>query len=472
MAPAIHRLCASETAAIPDGRAVVDLGQNSLEQVLATIDFRQSGVLMHSFITDLYPICRSITGAGFRETLRCIGRRIPLEIREVATGTQVFDWTVPREWNITAGWVKDPNGKTVVDFRWSNLHVVNYSTPVRRRLPLSELREHLHTLPDRPDWIPYRTSYYKESWGFCLAHKQLVELQEGDYEVYIDSRLEDGSLTYGECYLPGERTDEILLSCHACHPSLCNDNLSGVALVTMLAELFKRTSLKYSYRFLFIPGCIGSITWLALNEDRVSRIRNGLVVACVGDPGKLHYKRSRRGDAEIDRASIHALRHRNEEFSVLDFSPFGYDERQYCSPGFNLAVGSLTRTPHGRFPEYHTSADDLEFVRPEALADSLAVYLSVIHILENDARYISLNPKCEPQLGRRGLYRTLGGFPHAGQLELAMLWVLNLSDGHHSLLDIAERAALSFESILQATRSLNQHGLLRELPAEAQSTLK
>ena len=270
----------------------------------------------------------------------------------------------------------------MIDFQKSNLHVVNYSIPVRRRVRFAELREHLHTLPDRPDWIPYRTSYYKEDWGFCLTHSQLERLEDGEYEVCIDSRLEDGSLTYGEYFIPGNRTDEVLLSCHACHPSLCNDNLSGVALVTQLGETLSSLSLNYSYRVLFIPGTIGSITWLAMNADKVPQVRHGLVVACVGDPGKFHYKKSRCGNAEIDRAAVHALRHCGVEFEVLDFSPYGYDERQYCSPGFNLSVGSLTRTPHGRYPQYHTSADDLDFVRPEALAGSLAVYLSVLRILE------------------------------------------------------------------------------------------
>jgi aminopeptidase-like protein len=436
----------------------------NLEQLLESSDLRDAGERMHGFISELYPICRSITGDGFRETLRWVREHIPLEIHEVPTGTKVFDWTVPKEWNIRDAWVKSENGERVIDFNKSNLHVVNYSVPVRRTMPLVELREHLHTLPDRPDWIPYRTSYYMENWGFCLAHSQLQKLEDGEYEVCIDSRLEEGSLTYGEYYIPGKRTDETLLSCHACHPSLCNDNLSGVVLVTHLAKLLSGVSLEYSYRFLFIPGTIGSITWLAHNEDKAPRIRHGLVVACVGDPGKFHYKRSRRCDAEIDRAAVHALRHCGEGFEVLDFSPYGYDERQYCSPGFNLAVGSLTRTPHGRFPQYHTSADDLDFVHPESLAGSLATYLSVFQILENNARYINLNPKCEPQLGKRGLYHAIGGLSHSPENEMAMLWVLNLADGEHSLLDVAERAGVPFDAVKRAADALREHGLLKEKP--------
>lgn len=432
-----------------------------MDKLLTPMKLAAAGDRMYRLIADLYPICRSITGDGFRQTLRRLSEQIPLEIHEVPTGTQVFDWTVPREWNVRHAWIKNPAGEKVIDFRRSNLHLVNYSVPVHRKMPLAELREHLHTLSGRPDWIPYRTSYYKESWGFCLAANELAQLPEGEYEVCIDSTLKDGSLTYGEYYLPGKRTDEVLLSCHACHPSLCNDNLSGVALVSSLAELLKGVSLEYSYRFLFIPGTIGSITWLARNELQVSRICHGLVVACVGDSGKFHYKRSRRGNAEIDRAAIHAFKSGGEEFEIRDFSPYGYDERQYCSPGFNLAVGSLTRTPHGEFPQYHTSADNLDFVKPEALAGSLAVYLALIRILENNACYINTSPKCEPQLGKRGLYRTLGGLPDAGQVEMAMLWILNLSDCDHSLLDIAERANLPFDTIYQSAQLLAEQGLLR-----------
>jgi len=417
---------------------------------------------MHAFATELYPTCRSITGDGLRTTLKRIGRQIPLEIQEVATGTTVFDWSVPREWNIRDAWIKNSRGEKVVDFQKSNLHVVQYSVPVQRRISLDELKTHLYSLPDRPDWIPYRTSYYQETWGFCLTHRQLEKLEPGEYEVKIDSTLAEGSLSYGEHFLRGRTADEVLLSCHVCHPSLANDNLSGVALSVKLAEILGGCSLKYSYRFLFIPGTIGSITWLARNSERARQIQHGLVVTCVGDSGGLHYKRSRRGDAEIDRAVIKALRDRRQPLEVRDFSPYGYDERQYCSPGFNLPVGSLTRSPHGTFAQYHTSADNLDFIRPEALSDSLAAYLAVISVLEGNSRYQNLNPWCEPQLGRRGLYRALGGFADAGQMELAFLWVLNLSDATHSLLDIAERADLPFELIEQAAETLVAHGLLEE----------
>jgi aminopeptidase-like protein len=420
------------------------------------------GESMHAFIGELYPICRSITGNGTRETLRRIGERIPLEMNEVRTGTPVFDWTIPREWNIRDAYVMNSRGEKVIDFAKSNLHVLNYSMPMRGEMSLAELRGHLFIAPDHPEWIPYKTSYYKDDWGFCLAANQLASLPEGRYEVVVDTSLEDGHLTYGECLIRGESDDEVLLSCHVCHPSLCNDNLSGIALCTFLAAHLLGQRLRYSYRFLFIPGTIGAITWLARNEYAARRIRHGIVAACVGDRGMMNYKRSRQGNAEIDRVVTHVLKHSGLPHGVADFSPYGYDERQFCSPGFDLPVGSLTRTPHGRFPEYHTSADNLDLVRPESLADSFEKYAAVLRTLEQNRTYINQNPKCEPQLGRRGLYRLLGGNVHAAEMELALLWVLNQSDGTRSLLDIAERANMRFELLHSAAQQLQDAGLLKD----------
>ena len=430
---------------------------------LGPLDSAQRGTDMYRLIEELYPICRSITGNGVRETLTAVSRHIPLEVSEVPSGSPVFDWTVPKEWNIRDAYIKNSRGERVVDFRRSNLHVLNYSVPVNRRMTLTELRPHLFTLPEQPDWVPYRTSYYSETWGFCLSHNQLLALEEGEYEVVIDSTLVPGHLTYGEFLLPGASTDEVLISCHVCHPSLCNDNLSGIALSTFLARaLAQRVTRRYSYRFLFIPGTIGSITWLARNEAAVTRIKHGLVVVCVGDSGRFTYKRSRRGDAEIDRAVEHTLAHCGHAYDVIDFYPYGYDERQYCSPGFNLPVGSLSRTTHGHYPEYHTSADDLNLVRPDYLAQSLETYLGVIEVLEGNRRYQNKNPKCEPQLGRRGLYRALGASGDRKAEEMAVFWTLNLSDGAHSLLDIAERARIPFSKVRVAADALLQCGLLAE----------
>jgi aminopeptidase-like protein len=424
------------------------------------LDFEAASRDMRGLIEELYPICRSITGEGLRETLRAVQRRVPIALREVASGTPVFDWTIPDEWNITDACVLDAGGRRVVDFHRSNLHVVNYSEPVRRKLPLADLKTHLFSLPEHPDWIPYRTSYYDRSWGFCVSQRQLDALPDGEYEAVIESRLEPGSLTYGELLVPGETSDEVLISCHCCHPSLCNDNLSGIALATSLAGALAGARRRYSYRFLFVPGTIGSIAWLSRNEEAAARIRHGLVVACVGDAGPMHYKKSRRGNAEIDRAAIHVLKQSGKAHGVLEFSPYGYDERQYCSPGFDLPVGSLTRTPHGRYPEYHTSADDLAFVQAEALVDSLRTYLEVLSVIEGNARFRNTNPKCEPQLGKRGLYRAIGGLPDPGKHSFAMLWVLNLSDGAHDLLSIAERSDLPFEIVEAAAERLAEHGLL------------
>jgi len=423
------------------------------------LDAGEVGSKMFRFMEELFPICRSITGDGIRETLDRISTRIPLELHDVPTGTEVLDWTIPKEWDIRGAFIKDPSGRRVIDFRDHNLHVVSYSVPVDTRMPLSQLREHIHTLPDQPDLIPYRTSYYSETWGFCMEHERLQQLPEGEYEVRIDSSLEPGRLTFGECFLPGTSEDEVLVSCHCCHPSIANDNLSGIAMATELAEHLLTLPLRYSYRFLFIPGTIGSITWLALNEDRVDRIKHGLVVTCVGDAGQPTYKRSRRGNALIDRAAAHVLAHSGQPYGIEDFSPYGYDERQYCSPGFDLAVGSLMRTPNGKYPEYHTSADNLEFVQPRSLADSLSLYLHVLDVLENDGVFLNLKPKGEPQLGKRGLYPAVGAQGTGPEL-MARLWVLNLSDGDHSLLDIAERAQVPFDAINEAAQLLREGGLL------------
>lgn len=431
----------------------------SLSKDLDRRDIEEIGGAMHAFASELYPICRSITGAGIRETLSIIGRRIPLETFDVVTGTPVFDWNVPQEWNIRDAYIKNADGDRVVDFQKLNLHVLIYSSPVTATMRLDALRPHLFTLPEKPDWVPYRTSYYEKNWGFCISHNEMLKLPDGDYEVHIDSDLKDGYLTYGECYLRGRCSDEVLFSCHACHPSLADDNLSGLTVAAFLAQLLSERSHYYSYRFLFIPGTIGAITWLARNRETAARIRHGLVLTCIGDSGGFHYKKSRRGDAEIDRAVAHVLRHQNEPWEVLEFAPYGYDERQYCSPGFNLPVGCLMRSVWGSFPEYHTSADNLEFIKPGKLTESLRVCAAVVDVLENNWSYCNKNPYCEPQLGRRNLYGSAGGNV-AEQDVQARLWVLNLSDGQHSLLDIAERSGIPFEAINDAAEILFQNDLL------------
>ena len=435
----------------------------SLAEVERSLDVQEAGRRMHAFAARAFPIVRSITGDGMRQTLALIRERVPLRIHEVPTGTPVLDWTVPPEWNLREAWIADSTGRRIVDLAASSLHVVGYSTPVRARMSLAELRPHLHSLPSQPSLVPYRTAYYEPAWGFCLAHQQLEGLKDGEYEVCIDSTLAPGSLTYGELVIPGELEDEVLLSCHSCHPALANDNLSGMAVAALLAESLAGRKLRYSYRFLFIPGTIGSITWLARNPDAVGRIRHGLVLTCVGDPGDSTYKRSRRGDAEIDRVAVHVLSHAGSGYAVQDFFPYGYDERQYCSPGYDLAVGCLMRSPHGRFPEYHTSADNLDFITPAALGDSFVKLVRILRILEENRTYRSCHPYGEPQLGRRGLYKAVGGQPDTPDRQMSMLWALNLADGRHSLLDMAERAALPFALMQETAELLVQHGLLREI---------
>ena len=418
---------------------------------------------MMALVEELFPICRSITGNGVRQTLAILQRYIPLEVNEVPSGTPVLDWTVLPEWNIRGAYIAHPDGTRVVDFAANNLHVIQYSQPIDALMPLAELRPHLHTLPDTPDWIPHRASYYTENWGFCLAHRQLSSLPDGLYRVVIDSDLKPGHLSYGELLIPGETRDTILFSCHICHPSLANDNLSGIAVATMLARYVRTLRPRYSYRFLFIPTTIGSITWLAQHEDTVGRIVHGLVLCCLGDAGEITYKQSRRGDTAIDRVVAHVLRQDEVPHRIRSFAPDGCDERQYCSPGFDLPVGCLMRTPPGEYPEYHTSADNLSLLRSQSLAHSLAVLQRIVAVIEANAVYRSRNPKGEPKLGRHGLYPTMRGQRSAGYDKMAVLWVLNLADGRHSLLDMAERARVPFATICAAADMLVAADLLEPM---------
>ena len=438
-----------------------------LHEQLVTEDI---GEEIFAFVAEIYPICRSITGRGVRETLRAISAHIKLEVHEVPTGTAVFDWVIPREWNIREAYIRNERGEKVLDFSQSNLHVMSYSVPVQQRISLAQLKKHVYTLPDQPDLIPYRTSYYAEDWAFCMPHRLLESLRDETYEVFIDSSLTDGCLTYGEYLHQGETEDEFLLSAHVCHPSLANDNCSGVALLTHLAKRMAGLRTRYSYRFLFAPGTIGAITWLARNEEHSQRIKHGLIVSMVGDGGGPTYKKSRRGSTTIDQAVVHTIRHSGLTPTVLDFSPYGYDERQYCSPGFNLPVGLFQRSKFGEIPEYHTSADNLDFIAPNHLALSYRLIAETIDVVENNAVYCSTMPKCEPQLGRRGLYGMVGGDKNAAAANMAMLWILNLSDGMHSLLDIAERANLPF-AVIRRTAQLLQHNGLLAICGDANPTM-
>jgi aminopeptidase-like protein len=416
----------------------------------------RSGQELHDFAARLYPICRSITGAGVRKTLAIIRRRVPLVVHEVPTGTRVFDWQVPDEWNVEDAAVVDPDGRKVVDFQAHNLHVVSYSEPVCTTLSLEELSARLHTLPEQPEWIPYRTSYYRRTWGFCMRARERAALRPGQYRVEVTGSLAPGSLTYGELALPGRTRDEVLFFTHICHPSLANDNTSGMSVATHLAEWIAHETRRFSYRFVFAPGTIGSLTWLRRNEQRLARVRHALVLALLGDPGALTYKCSRGENNEIDEIGAHVVAGRG---SVIPFSPYGYDERQLCSPGFDLPAGRLTRSVNSGYPQYHTSADDLSLITPAALQESLETCQRIVEVIEDNAHYLNLSPKGEPRLGARGLYGSVGGRSPA-EHEHAMLWMLNQSDGRRSVLDIARRSGLPFARLRDAARMLEQAGLL------------
>jgi aminopeptidase-like protein len=412
--------------------------------------------LMHR----LFPLCRSLTGDGVRATFDVLEEEIPITRTEIPSGTRVFDWIVPDEWNLRDAYVASADGTRVVDFRRSTLHVVSYSEPVRTTLPLDELRERLHTLPKQPDVVPYKTSYYERTWGFCLPHSELLKLAPGEYEVVIDSTLEPGHLTYAELPVEGEGEGEVLISTYVCHPSLANDNLSGIAVATMLAKELMERRLRHTYRFLFAPGTIGPLAWLHENRNRLDRVAHGLTLSCIGDGGNLTYKRSRRGEAEVDRAMETVLRDSGAPHRVLPWEPWGGDERQFCSPGFDLPVGSLMRTPHGEFDGYHTSADGLDRIRPQSLADAVDTCLELVGVLESNRRTTNLSPYGEPQLGRRGLYRSAGGAVATPDDERALLWVLNQSDGRSTLLDVARSSGLRYPVIRRAAERLERVDLL------------
>ena len=427
-----------------------------IDDVVSSSDL---GEVLHQRMAELYPICRSITGDGLRQTLRLIGELIPLEMRSVPSGTEAFDWTINDEWNVRDAYIADVNGRRLVDFRAHNLHLVGYSTPVRTRMTLDELRPHLHTLPEHPDWIPYRTTYYARTWGFCLAHSQLEALGPGPFDVVIDTAITPGELSYGELVIPGDRADEVIISAHECHPSLANDNLSGIVVAAELARALLAIDRRlYTYRFLFAPGTIGSIAWLNQNPDAWPRIRHGLVLTGLGGGGRLVYKQTRHGSRTIDRTASHVVNSHGGE--VRGYSPYGYDERQYNSVGFDLPVGRLSRTPHGEYPEYHTSADNLDFVAAEELVDAYAAVWQILQILEGgDRRYRNLSPYGEPQLGKRGLYPKTGGQAASDEV-MAMLWTLAYSDGEHTLLDIAEVSDLAYAAVDEAAGKLTIARLL------------
>jgi aminopeptidase-like protein len=434
----------------------------------AAVERAQSiGEDMLQLVRELFPLPRSITGAGLRATVARLGQLVPLEVTELASGTPIFDWMVPNEWTIDEAFIEHESGQRFASLAESNLHVVNYSTPIDRMMCLEELRPHLHSLPEHPGWIPYKTSYYTPSWGFCLPHRVLEKLPQGTYRALIRSEIKPGAMTLAEFRHAGATQDEILVFAHDCHPSLANDNLSGLAVAVHLAQHVARRRTHYSYRFVFAPATIGSIAWLALNQDHLARIRHGIVLSLVGNDGPLHFKRSRRGDSAIDRAASHVLDTECRNSQVVRFSPWGFDERQFCSPGINLPIGALSRSPDALLEENHTSADTPDSLSSSALSEAWLTCLKIFDVLENDRRYVNLSPNGEPQLGRRGLYRTAGGYyTDVPERQMALLWVLNQSDGNASILDIAERSSIPARTLIQAAAELESAGLLRAEEAQ------
>lgn len=421
--------------------------------------------LADHLLQQLFPICRSITGLGLRATLDILGAVMPMSRQRVASGTPIFDWTVPDEWNIRDAYIAGPDNQRLVDFRSNNLHVVNYSTPIHTRMTRDELEPHLHTLPQQPTAIPYITSYYKRSWGFCLSYEQYRTLGDGPFDVCIDSTLEPGTLDYATTVLPGESDDEVLLSSYCCHPSMANNELSGpITLALLYRRLAKWPQRRFSYRFYLGPKTIGTLCFLKdWGQHLRERCVGGLVATCCGDAGRFTYKRPRTPD-RFDQVVRHALEHKPIDHRIIDFCPSGSDERHYCSPGFDLPVGALTRSMYATYPEYHTSLDDLSFVKPQYLIETVDVFEHILQSFEANLRYENLVPYGEPQLRKRGLYPESGAAREDCEYTQRLRWLLSCSDGKHDLLDIAERSGLSIIELANTARELASAALLSELP--------
>lgn len=413
----------------------------------------------------LWPICRSITGEGFRTSLDILSEIMPTERLPFKTGEKVFDWTVPQEWNVKDAYLIDPNGKKRCSLQKNNLHLLGYSIPFQGKMKLDELKTHLYTLPDQPQAIPYLTSYYKEHWGFCLTHSEFQELPDGEYEVCIDSELKDGRVELGQAVLPGESKAEVLFSSYLCHPSMANNELSGPLLITHLYQRLKNRKLKYTYRFLITAETIGALCYLSkFGEDLKQNLIAGFQITCVGDPGPFTFKPSRRGHTIADRVAQRCLQNRNQPYSFEKFNPAdGSDERQYCSPGFDLPIATVTRTMYAKYAEYHTSLDNLDFICMESLQDSINFYEEMVDEIESLKIYKSLNPYGEPQLGKRGLYPNLGSQKEMEERVNALMWALNMSDGTCETKEIAEKSGHSPELIENVLLDLKNHDLMREI---------
>ena len=422
---------------------------------------------MYRLLSDLFPFNRSLTGDGVRQTIDRISAEIPLKVSAFESGLNVFDWTVPNEWNVASAKIYGPDGRVVADFDTNNLHLMSYSIPVDTVLSLEQLLKHIVTDKARPDWIPYSTSYYNDNWAFCLAYNVVEKLEDGEYRVVIDSNKKSGQLIYAEAFIDVGSDKEVLISSYICHPSMANDSLSGVVLAVQLyKELLKIDNLKYNYRFLFTPETIGTICFLHKNRETIkSNLEYGIVATCVGDAGAFTYKESRNEKSKINQVVKNIFNEKGFHGEIIKFSPLGSDERQYCSPGFDLDVGVLTRSMYGRFPEYHTSADNLTFVSQDNLNESLELYLKVIMTYELNCTFSRINPFCEPQLGKYNLYRTVGGGGE-DNLEVMLqqrMWLLNYADEETDLLTISERSGFSAIELAATSLELIEAGLITKM---------
>ena len=425
------------------------------------------GQQMHEMVKDLFPICRSITGEGVRETLNYLKARNPqLTIHSISSGKKVFDWTIPDEWTIRSAFIEDESGNRIVDMSTNNLHVIGYSEPVDEFMPLKKLEQNLYSLPDQPDAIPYITSYYKKRWGFCLTHKQRESLKDGIYHVVIDSEKKPGVLNYADLIIPGKSSKEVMLSTYVCHPSMANNELSGPVVTSMLAEWI--STLKdnfYSYRFIFIPETIGSIAYLSKNIDHLKKnVVAGFNISCVGDERCFSFLPSRNGNTQSDRVARHVLRNLDANYKRYTWLDRGSDERQYCAPGVDLPISSIMRSKYGEYPEYHTSHDDLSLVTPKGLRGGFNAIRKSIEIIEKNHIYIS-KILCEPQMGKRELYPTLSGMGISENVEIMMNF-LSYCDGTNDLLTISEIMDVRFELLVPVAKSLIDNAIIEEVSNE------
>lgn len=417
---------------------------------------------MYNLLKELFPINRSITGDGVRKSLKIIKKIIDLNFVEIKSGTKCYDWEVPLEWNINDAYILDPKGKKIIDFKKNNLHVVSYSEPINRLISLKELKKNLHTLPKIPTAIPYLTSYYHKNWGFCISYNQFKKLREGKYKVVIKSNFKKGSLTLADSVLKGKVKKEIIISSYICHPSMANDSLSGVVVAVYLYKYLKSLKSRYyTYRFIFAPETIGVISYLKKNEKKIKQnVLCGFVLTCLGDKAAFNYKKTKQNNHEIDKIVKYTFDRNNKKITYHDFWPSGSDERQYSSPSFNIPVGSLIRSVYGKFSQYHTSKDNLSFINKKKLEESLDIYKNIFNIIDSNHTYVRTNGHCEPMLSKYNLYDTIGGNKIQNKDTMLYLWILNLSDGNHTLLDIANKSNYTYNKILQCTKILINKNLI------------